>query len=171
VGGLLGVVLEATFEREGTHTHLTAHFFGRGQQLVTLTFLRPRGLPEYQRVFDRILESVQPAEPGFLREARATVLLSPANVDALLSLASAEPWALTAQLAFAEGLPSEGCSLAGRARLMDPRGPDTLVAVGECALARGDRLTALARLREAEKLRPDDLIRARVERLEDELRE
>jgi hypothetical protein len=90
---------------------------------------------------------------------------------ALLAPSRAEPWARSASLAFDEGLPREGCSMAGRARVLDANGLDTVLAVAECALSRGDRLTALSQLKIAAKDAPrDDQAKARLEQLQRQAR-
>ncbi len=190
VGGMLGVAVEATFEADGSRAHLTSHFFSRGGLVYSLVLVRPEGLPAYGEVLERIVRSVRPSEPSFLRAARARALLRPRDPDELLALAEAErragaqaharealslaaalaperaePHTRLAALAFEEGLPREGCAAASRAQRRAPEDAYVLEAVADCALSRGDPATAAARLAEAVARAPDDLLlRAKLER-------
>ncbi len=181
VGGMLGLQLEARYTEEGVRTMLVANFFARGSLVYALVRLRPEALEAYDPVLQAVATSLVPVEPAFLRERRAAALLSPFDPDALRALAAAEAQAgghalarevlriaelhaphdgrasaMLASLAFEDGLTREGCAAAGRALQRAPRDAAVLEAVADCAWARGDGPTALARLRDAALARPDD---------------
>lgn len=65
VGGMPGVVTEATFLSDGAPTVLAAHHFARGTRIHTIVLVRPAALPGYDAVFERILAAVRAVEPGF----------------------------------------------------------------------------------------------------------
>lgn len=191
VGGLLGVAVDAEFVARGVHTHLTAHFFARGQMLYSLVLARPAELEDYGRIFARVVEGTRTGEPLFLRKARGRALLAPEDPVAWRALGRAaehvgaraearraleravdldpeDPVAVAhlSRLALAEGLPGESCRLASRARALAPDHPRTLEALAMCALGQHDGATAEARLRDAVAAAPDDEeLRQRYERL------
>lgn len=157
VAGLPGVKVEATFLADGARTDLAAHFFARGGLLYTLVLARPVGLPAYGDVFERMLAGIRPIEPAFLLDAREAAEAAPNDAGSWLALGRAEarvgsgsraraalekaaslapadpaPIAALAALAFDEGLPREGCRLAGRARALGPERPETVEVLERC---------------------------------------
>lgn len=181
VGGMLGLQLEARYDEQGARTVLVANFFSRGGLVYALVRLRPDALEAYDAVLQSVASSLVPVEPAFLRERRARALLSPFDPVALRALAAAEAdagghelarevlriaerhapedglaSAMLASLAFEDGLTREGCAAAGRALARAPGEAAVIEAVADCAWARGDGPTALARLRDAARARPED---------------
>ncbi|RMG15077.1 MAG: rhomboid family intramembrane serine protease [Deltaproteobacteria bacterium] len=79
-------------ESQGRSYLLRLYVFARGDLGYTLVFLAPESrFARYEPVFDRMLAQVRLAEPAFLRQARAAVLLAPTDPSAYLDLG--EAWA------------------------------------------------------------------------------
>lgn len=193
VGGMLAAVTDAAFRVNGARFEISGYHFARGGLSYELVWIRPAVLPDYDRIFERVLASVRPVEPGFLLRAREALARRPRDVARLLALADAEwragsverarealataaeldpaspaPDLRAARIARAEGLPGEACAHASRALRRAPGDPEALTAAAVCALARGDRETARARLEEAARLAPEDgELRERLEELGD----
>lgn len=191
VGGLPARLLEASYSEEGTVTRLKAYLVCRGEMIYELVFQWSDAYPAYERLVDRMAESLALVEPQAVREARARALLDPGTAslallgDTLQRLgepAGAEAaleWAVEqrpedgdaqarlAQVLLGQGKVEPGCRAAEAALGFLPDSPGPLEVMTDCRLAQGDKIGALRYLRKAAQVAPrDERLAARLRALQ-----
>jgi rhomboid protease GluP len=182
VAGRDGLLLRASYEaEEGETVHVRAYFVPRGNTVHTLVYLLPDAYPDYGRVADTMLEAVRLTEPAALEQARGRALLFPdapgpqaelgevlARLGEPLEAARAferaqamapEDLQLPARRArslLAAGEVESGCALLVAAAGTQAPPLQSLLALADCARARGQRAEIKRWLDEARRRFPED---------------